>query len=306
MSGCCPPGGFAAAPPVHTVARAAAAPARGRLIALPGGCFRMGSDAGEGYAEDGEGPARSVQLSPFSIAPATVTNTQFGAFVRATSYVTEAEQAGSSFVFWLQVDEAVRRSVRRVPRDLPWWLPIEFACWQRPEGAGSSIEGRPDHPVVHVSWHDAMAYCDWAGCRLPTEAEWEYAARGGLDGARFAWGDSEDLEAHANVWRGSFPSHPAQGWVPAPMAADALPPNAFGLHHMSGNVWQWCADWFSPRYHLDTASIDPLQEHITGRRSMRGGSFLCHTSYCHRYRVSARSSNTPSATSSNCGFRVAL
>ncbi len=277
----------------------------GALIALPGGCFRMGSDAAEGYVEDGEGPARTVQVSPFAIAATTVTNAEFGAFVRDTQYITEAEQAGSSFVFWLQVDEAERRAVRQVPRGLPWWLPIEFACWQRPEGAGTSVEGRLQHPVVHVSWHDAMAYCAWAGRRLPTEAEWEYAARGGIEGARFAWGDSDDLERHANVWRGQFPSLPADAWHPAPVAVDALPPNAFGLHHATGNVWQWCADWFSPGYHRDTALNDPLQDRITGRRAMRGGSFLCHASYCHRYRVAARSSNAPGATASNIGFRVA-
>ena len=265
----------------------------------------MGSDAGEGYAEDGEGPSRTVHLSPFSIAATTVTNAQFATFVRDTAYVTEAEQAGSSFVFWLQVDEAVRRSVRRVPRGLPWWLPMEFACWQRPEGAGSSIDTRPDHPVVHVSWHDAMAYCAWAGCRLPTESEWEYAARGGLDGARFAWGDSTDLAAHANVWRGDFPSRPAAGWAPAPMAVRALPPNGHGLHHATGNVWQWCADAFTPAYHRVTSATDPRHDEPTGRRSMRGGSFLCHASYCHRYRVAARNANEPGVTTSHCGFRVA-
>lgn len=305
MSGCCTPGDTAGAPVPQPVARARSADVPLDWISLPGGSFRMGSDSGEGYAEDGEGPARTVRLSPFSIAPTTVTNAQFAAFVRDTGYITQAEQAGSSFVFWLQVDEAARKAVRRVPRGLPWWLPIEFACWQRPEGAGSSIEGRQDHPVVHVSWHDAMAYCAWAGCRLPTEAEWECAARGGLDGARFAWGDSPDLEAHANVWRGRFPSQPAAGWAPGPVAVHALPPNGLGLFHATGNVWQWCADWFSPSYHRDTAGVDPLHDEPTGRRSMRGGSFLCHASYCHRYRVAARNANEPGVTTSHCGFRVA-
>lgn len=274
-------------------------------IALPGGSFRMGADDADGYLEDGEGPARDVHVGAFEIAATTVTNAQFRDFVRATQYVTEAEQIGHSHVFYLQVEPAVRQAVRQLPRGLPWWLPVEFACWQRPEGPGSSIDGRLDHPVVHVSWHDAQAYCGWAGCRLPTEAEWEVAARGGLHAARFPWGDSTDFESRCNVWRGDFPAQPAAGWRPGPVSVRALPPNGHGLHHATGNVWQWCADWFSPTYHGDTPVTDPRQDRISGRRSMRGGSFLCHASYCHRYRVAARSSNAPSSTSSNCGFRVA-
>ena len=207
-------------------------------------------------------------------------------------------------MFYLQVDPAIRLSVRQVPRCLPWWLPIEFACWQRPEGPGSSTIDRPEHPVVHVSWHDAQAYCDWAGCRLPTEAEWEFAARGGLEGLRFPWGDSTDFDLRCNVWRGSFPARPAEGWRPSPVAVTALPPNGHGLHHATGNVWQWCADWFTPDYHSQTAACDPRQEYITERRSQRGGSFLCHASYCNRYRVAGRNGNTPGSTSGNCGFRV--
>jgi formylglycine-generating enzyme required for sulfatase activity len=265
----------------------------------------MGTDTGEGHVEDGEGPSREVSVSPFSIAATTVTNAEFRDFVRATHYVTDAERAGQSHVFYLQVDPAVRQAVRQVPRGLPWWLSIEFACWQRPEGRASSIAERLDHPVVHVSWHDAQAYCDWAGCRLPTEAEWEYAARGGLDGARFPWGDTTGFESRCNVWRGSFPTDPAPGWRPGPVAVTALPPNGYGLYHATGNVWQWCADWFSPSYHRDTPAHDPWQQRITGRRSQRGGSFLCHASYCNRYRVAGRHGNTPASTSGNCGFRVA-
>lgn len=276
-------------------------------IDLPGGEFTMGSDAAEGYPEDGEGPARRVFVSPFALARTTVTNAQFNAFVRATRHITDAEAAGESFVFWLQASAAQRRAVRRVPRGLPWWLPVEGACWQRPEGPGSSIEGRLDHPVVHVSWQDAQAYCAWAGVRLPSEAEWEFAARSGRAGARFPWGDTLDNEGarRANLWQGRFPDAPAAGWQPGPMRADALPPNAWGLHHITGNVWQWCADAFSPTYHLDTPARDPLQLRETGRRSLRGGSFLCHASYCHRYRVAARSANSPASAASNVGFRVA-
>lgn len=273
----------------------------------------MGTDDRDGYPEDGEGPARPVSVAPFELAATTVTNEQFREFVRATQHVTTAEQAGRSFVFAGQLDEPARRAARQVPRGLPWWLDVEHACWQRPEGPGSGIVGRLDHPVVHVSWFDAQAYCRWAGVRLPTEAEWEFAARGGLTGCRYPWGDEFDEDddrpsgtgPRCNVWRGRFPSEPRAPWRPGTLPAHALAPNGWGLHHMVGNVWQWCADWFSPRYHLDTASQGPLHDRVSGRRSMRGGSFLCHRSYCNRYRVAARSSNSPGSSSSNCGFRVA-
>jgi sulfatase modifying factor 1 len=301
---CCVPRRAATrAPPVVPAAAAREAPA---LIALAGGAFRMGSDGAEGYAQDGEGPSRDVRLSPFSIAATTVTNAQFAAFVRATGYVTEAEAGGRSFVFWLQVDETRRATLRRVPDDLPWWLDVPDACWQRPQGPGSSIDDRGDHPVVHVSWHDAMAYCAWAGVRLPTEAEWEYAARGDLPGARYPWGDDfgDEGEGLCNTWRGEFPSHPRMPPGTLPVTSHA--PNAHGLYNMAGNVWEWCADWFSPRYHAETSSDNPRGERVSGQRSMRGGSFLCHASYCNRYRVAGRHANTPSSSASHCGFRVAL
>jgi sulfatase modifying factor 1 len=301
MKACCTPerekakAGHRPASPV--VGRSAAAFAS-RMVRVPASTFLMGTDLPEAVQGDGEGPARRVSVSAFSIAPTVVTNREFGDFVRATRYVTEAESAGSSFVFYLQVPEAARMRLRKVAAGLPWWLPVEDACWQRPEGHGSHIHARPDHPVVHASWNDAKAYCAWAGVRLPTEAEWECAARGGLEGKRFAWGDElmRDGAPRCNVWRGDFPGAPAEGWNPAPMPAESNEPNGFGLFNVCGNVWEWCEDWFS----------DPLQAHPTGRRSMRGGSFLCHDSYCNRYRVAARSSNTPESASSNLGFRVVI
>lgn len=260
------------------------------MIALPGGEFLMGDDRGEGFPADGEAPARRVHVEPFRIGATTVTNAQFNEFVRATGHVTQAEQLGSSFVFYLQLAPQLRAQVRSYPQGLPWWLEVPDACWQRPHGPGSSAANRMDHPVVHVSWHDAHAYCDWAGARLPAEAQWEYAARGGLEGRRYAWGDTMPEPPPCNIWRGDFPNKPAPGWQPDTLPVRSFEPNGFGLYQVAGNVWEWCADCFEAG---DT------------RRSMRGGSFLCHDSYCNRYRVAARSSNTPDSSASNIGFRVA-
>jgi formylglycine-generating enzyme required for sulfatase activity len=295
------------APGTRALATGVGATAPPALLHLPGSAFTMGTDGPDAMPGDGEGPARRVAVSPFAIAATTVTNRAFGDFVRATRYVTDAERQGASFVFYLQLPVDARRSARSAVAGLPWWVSVEHACWQRPEGAGSHVHDRPDHPVVHVSWHDAQAYCAWSGTRLPTEAQWEYAARGGIDGTRFPWGDELflDGEPRCNVWRGGFPNAPADGWTPGPIEARAGAANGFGLFNVCGNVWEWCADAFASDYHATTASTDPLGTAPTGRRTMRGGSFLCHDSYCNRYRLSARSANTPDSTASNIGFRVA-
>ncbi|MFW5643693.1 MAG: formylglycine-generating enzyme family protein [Alkalispirochaeta sp.] len=282
------------------------------LFDLPGGSFTMGTDSDEGFPDDGEGPARRVTVDAFSIDPYVVTNDDFARFVAETGYVTEAERFGWSFVFHAFVSSVARKrgEVRAVP-GLEWWLGVERACWKRPEGRGSSTRGRGDHPVVHVSYHDATAYSNWAGARLPTEAEWEYAARGGLEGKRFAWGD--DLTpggTHmANIWQGSFPATNTQDDGYAGTApVNAFAPNGFGLYNVAGNVWEWCADWFSPDWHVperDDTRRNPRGPVRGDRKVNRGGSYLCHHSYCNRYRVAARSSNTPDSSTGNLGFRVA-
>ena len=273
------------------LAASGAVPAR-VWCAIPVGEFIMGNDGPDAVAGDNEGPTRCIQLGAYRIAATVVTNAEFAVFVRATRYVTEAEKFGSSFVFYLQMPGTARRNVRHVVSGLPWWVPVPHASWQRPNGPLSDVQTRPGHPVVHVSWNDATAYCQWAGTLLPNEAQWERAARGGLEGRRYAWGD-ELLGANGiplcNVFRGQFPNAPETGWQPAPIDADAGERNGFGLFNVCGNVWEWC--------------MDPLDG---DRRPLRGGSFLCHDSYCNRYRVAARSANLSSTSASNIGFRVVV
>jgi formylglycine-generating enzyme required for sulfatase activity len=276
------------------------------MARIPACSFVMGSDGQEGFPEDGEGPARRVTIDAFDISKTTVTNAQFDAFVRASGYVTDAERRGRSYVFWLQLPDKADRLASAGP-GIQWWIDVEGASWREPEGRGSSVSGRACHPVVHVSWNDARAYCRWAGTRLPSEAEWECAARGGLHQARYPWGDELPPEGRGrcNIWRGAFPDAPALDWLPGTMQADAFEPNGYGLHNCSGNVWEWCQDAFDPTYHLTTEPVNPRFESADSRRSIRGGSFLCHESYCNRYRVAARSSCTSTSSTSHMGFRVA-
>jgi len=277
-----------------------------RWSALICGTFRMGS-AGMGFSEDGEGPVRPVTLSPFAISCHTVSNLQFGDFVRATGYTTEAERFGWSFVFEGLLAQEVRSGFTNRVRETPWWVAVPHAYWAQPEGPSSSIMDRLDHPVVHVSWNDAQAYCAWSGTRLPTEAEWEMAARGGLEQARYPWGNELQPggEHRCNIWQGNFPDSNTRDdgyFGTAPVHAYA--PNGYGLCNVAGNIWEWCEDFFSPSYHRLTSSRDPLNREPAPNRAIRGGSFLCHESSCNRYRVAARSSNTPDSSASNIGFRV--
>jgi sulfatase modifying factor 1 len=268
------------------------------LVFLDGGTFLMGSEDADGFPDDREGPVREVTVAPFSIAARAVTNEEFAAFVDATDHRTRAERFGWSFVFAGLLPDDFDET--RAVVEAPWWRQVEGATWREPEGPGSSIAERGDHPVVHVSWTDARAYCRWRGdgLRLPSEAEWELAARGGLEGKRYPWGDELEPggEHRCNIWQGTFPTHNTleDGYLgTAPVGAFA--PNGFGLHNVAGNVWEWCADWFDPG---ETPGPDRP-------KAIRGGSYMCHASYCNRYRVAARNRNTPASTTGHMGFRVA-
>lgn len=276
------------------------------MIRISGGTFHMGNPRGDGYQEDGEGPVHEVSVAPFWIDPAAVTNARFAAFVDATGYKTDAERGGWSFVFWQFLPQDLRATPG--PAGASWWRQITGANWQHPEGPQSSIDNRMDHPVIHVSWNDAQAYCAWTGLRLPTEAEWEFAARGSRKGDAFPWGAELEPsgEHRMNVWQGNFPelNTQADGYAgTAPVTAYV--PNAYGLYNMTGNVWEWCGDWFSPTTYQTTPRVDPTGPEHEHAKVIRGGSYLCHASYCNRYRVDSRSFNTPDSSTGNLGFRCA-
>ncbi|WP_101789356.1 formylglycine-generating enzyme family protein [Nonomuraea indica] len=268
------------------------------MVRVPGGTFRMGGDDPDGHPADGEGPVREVRLRPFLIDPACVTNAQFARFVKETGYVTQAEQIGWSFVFRRFATGGVMDA--GVP-GAPWWAGVAGATWRFPEGPGSSVGDRQNHPVVHVSWHDAAAYAAWAGKRLPTEAEWEMAARGGLERARYPWGDelAPNGRRRCNIWQGPFPTAPGKGTVPV----KSFQPNGYGLYNVVGNVWEWTADWWGTTW--ERYAEDPAGPAEGAGKVMRGGSYLCHDSYCNRYRVAARTSNTPDSATGHTGFRCA-
>ncbi|MBP2380145.1 formylglycine-generating enzyme family protein [Brachybacterium sacelli] len=280
---------------------------------IPAGTFTMGDSSGDRNRADGETPRHEVVVSAFDIDATTVTNADFARFVEATDYRTEAEQFGFSAVFHLAV-AADPDELMDPTAGTPWWRGVRGADWRRPGGSRSDIEGLEDHPVVHVSWNDALAYCGWAGRRLPTEAEWEYAARGGIDSAKYPWGDEEvdDGGWRVNIWQGDFPRTNTleDGYLTtAPVRAFA--PNGYGLWQAVGNVWEWCQDWFHPAtYRRGTTAEqrtvvqDPAGPETAQSRILRGGSYLCHVSYCNRYRNSARSQNTPDSSMGNGGFRT--
>jgi len=274
------------------------------MVRLDGGRFLMGSEAPEAFASDGEGPVREMILDPFYISKYPVTNGQFAEFIERTGYVTEAQRWGWSFVFRNHVPQGQRAPS---PPATPWWVRVDGADWAHPEGPGSLASERPHHPAVQVSWNDAQAYCDWAGVRLPTEAEWEFAARGGLEQKTYPWGD--DLmpagQHMCNIWQGVFPDIDlAEDGFSAPAPVDSFAPNGYGLHTVIGNVWEWCADYFDARWRQTATPANPVGPDSGTTRVMKGGSYLCHASFCFRYRNAARTANTPDSATGNIGFRV--
>ncbi len=300
------------------------------LVRIDGGTFRMGSE--HFYPE--EGPVVEMTVAPFEIARTQVTNREFARFVDATGYVTTAERAPDPTEFpgadpELLVPGSLVFTPTEGPVDLrdwrQWWRWQPGASWRHPSGPGSSLDGMEDHPVVQVSFEDAGAYAAWAGLRLPTEAEWELAARGGLDGATYTWGGEAQDGTRANTWQGRFPylnTGAGRGrWVgTAPVGS--FPPNGFGLLDMAGNVWEWTTDAWADRHLPPAAAAEPAHACTCGcgpsdardragsqaapdRLVLKGGSHLCAPEYCLRYRPAARSPQTPDSATTHIGFRCA-
>ena len=294
-------------------------------VLIPGGTFTMGRD--DGPAD--EKPAHQVTVGPFRMDKTEVTNAQFAAFVKATGYLTVAERKPDPAKFpdadpanlvpgsavFLHVDASLDRREWNTPFP-PWWRYVPGACWRRPEGKGSNLKGKKDYPVVQIAWEDAAAYAKWAGKRLPTEAEWEYAARGGLDHKEYCWGDAKPGDGgkwYANAFQGKFPNEDAgldgfKGLAPV----GQFPANGYGLFDMSGNAWEWCRDWYDPGYYAVAPKFNPqgpaagakgVEGEREPQRVRRGGSFLCDDNYCRRYLPSARDKNPADSSASHTGFR---
>ncbi|MDF1862168.1 MAG: formylglycine-generating enzyme family protein [Verrucomicrobiales bacterium] len=280
------------------------------MVPLKGGAFRMGAVGPETWIADGEGPVREVTLEPFWIDQTAVTNDQFAAFVDDTGYLTEAERFGWSFVFHNQIPKGHRKHVQLVSvQGTSWWARLDKADWKKPGGPGTNIKKLGAHPVVHASWNDAAAFATWSGKRLPTEAEWEFASRGGLDQKIYPWGDEllPEGKHRCNIWQGPFPQEDTgEDGYAGTAPAKSFRANGFGLYHCVGNVWEWTADWFSPNWHLTAPMQNPMGPASGTGRVIRGGSFLCHESYCNRYRNSARTQNTPDSSTCHTGFRCVM
>lgn len=274
-------------------------------VSIPGGTGLLGT-AKPMIHTDGEGPLRKGIVRTLSMSVSAITNAEYAAFVADTGYVTEAEHLGWSFVFWNQVPEYIGETQRVVGS--PWWHRVDGASWQCITGPKCTlVKELPDHPVVHVSWNDAYAYASWIGGRLPTELEWEHAARGGLGDVRFPWGDAEpddEQNFYCNIWQGRFPkTNTTKDGYCTTAPAVSFEPNGYGLFNMVGNVWDWTADTFR----LPTQYGRPGQHNSDVAAAMKlakGGSFLCHKSYCYRYRIAARIANSMDSATTHMGFRV--
>ena len=271
-----------------------------------------------------EGPPHEVTVDGFWMDIHEVTNAQFARFIEDTDYVTTAERPPDPKDFPgvplenLRVGSSCFREpdqeVTSKANFLQWWEYKDYANWKQPAGPGSNVKGKDDFPVLHVSWFDAVEYARWSGRRLPTEAEWEYAARGKLKSKRYVWGDHKLINDKwpANIWQGDFPNlNTVDDGFPGLAPVKSFKPNPFGLYDMSGNVWEWCSDWYRPDYYLKSPmknpkgpkdSFDPQEPNIA-KRVMKGGSYLCCDSYCTRYRPSARDKNSPDTSTNHVGFR---
>ncbi len=294
MKLCCSPG--ASRTDLRTAAthEPAAQPCDDGLIALCGGSFVMGCEGPMVLPSDGEAPVRQASVAGFRLAATTVTIDRFATFVEATGFVTLSERLGWSFVFAGHLSLGLARLGPSSP-GTPWWVAVPGACWHRPLGPAPIRDIPSDHPVTHVAHSDAQAYCDWSGTRLPDEAEWEYAARGGLEYALYPWGNELTPKGRhlCNTWQGEFPKRDTgeDGYV-GTAPADAFAPNGYGFYQMTGNVWEWCQP-------------SPDRPSPPGQMPVRGGSHLCHASYCSRYRVSSRLVVPDDSGTSHIGFRVA-
>lgn len=273
-------------------------------VLIPGGQALIGTKSAL-IPDDGESPLRRRKLRSFYMARDCVSNAQFDAFVKATGHVTEAERFGWSFVFWAQLPDSI--GLTQAVKEVQWWRRVDGADWRNINGPGTMQQAwHEDHPVVHVSWNDARAYAAWVGGRLPDEGEWEHAARAGQGDVRFPWGDLDPTDQGpfpCNIWQGTFPDHNsgADGHVTtAPVGSFA--PNGFGLFNMAGNVWEWNAAPF--KVNSLRKSARSRWAGTRGYKLLKGGSFLCHRSYCYRYRIAARSGNSPDSTTTHQGFRL--
>jgi sulfatase modifying factor 1 len=266
------------------------------MVKIPAGPFSMGTNNAIAYPADGEGPRRTVDLDEFWIDEAAVTNKAFSDFVDATGYVTDSERTGWSFVPAFLLSPKDEQFLAGVSADTPWWVGVLHTDWRHPLGPSSSINNLESHPVVHMSWDDAQAFAQWSGKRLPTEAEWEKAARGGRENSLYAWGDEliNDGQHACNIWQGDFPvtNSGDDGYLgTAPVYS--FQPNDYGLYNVCGNVWEWCQDSWS--------NSDSDESRV-----IKGGSFMCHDSYCNRYRLSARTSHPRNGFTAHIGFRCVV